>query len=133
MIRTTDPGIKDALGFLMTREIAHQISFEKALHSIQPNFPQGKLPGMPEFSRTYFSMSNGEPNVRGPWNNDDDFEYVENPKPAVDGGDGTASVTLSEDESVTLTMMKERLKSDLTADPMTGADLGSGMAQGKAE
>ncbi|EGF96892.1 hypothetical protein MELLADRAFT_70357 [Melampsora larici-populina 98AG31] len=130
---TTDPGIKDALGFLMTREIAHQISFEKALHSIQPNFPQGKLPGMPEFSRTYFSMSNGEPNVRGPWNSDADFEYVENPKPAVDGGDGTASVTLSEDDSVTLTMMKERLKSDLEADPMTGADLGSGLAQGKAE
>jgi len=78
-------------------------------------------------------MSNGEPNVRGPWNSDADFEYVENPKPAVDGGDGTASVTLSEDDSVTLTMMKERLKSDLDADPMTGADLGSGLAQGKTE
>jgi Mn-containing catalase len=130
---TTDPGIKEALGFLMTREIAHQMSFEKALHSMQPNFPQGKLPGMPEFTRTYFSMSNGEPNVRGPWNSDADFEYVENPQPAVDGGDGTASVTLSEDDSVTLTMMKERLKSDLTADPMTGADLGSGLAQGKDE
>jgi Mn-containing catalase len=127
---TTDPGIKDALGFLMTREIAHQLSFEKALHSIQPNFPQGKLPGMPEFSRTYFSMSNGEPNVRGPWNSDAVFEYVENPHPAVDGGDGTASVTLSEDDSVTLTMLKERTKSDLTSDPVTGADLGSGLGQG---
>ncbi len=127
---TTDPGIKDALGFLMTREIAHQLSFEKALHSIQPNFPQGKLPGMPEFSRTYFSMSNGEPNVRGPWNSDAEFEYVENPHPAVDGGDGTASVALSEEDSVTLTMMKERTKSDLDADPVTGADLGSGLGQG---
>jgi Mn-containing catalase len=28
---TDDPGVKDALGFLMTREIAHQKSFEKAL------------------------------------------------------------------------------------------------------
>jgi Mn-containing catalase len=28
---TDDPGIKDALGFLMTREVAHQKSFEKAL------------------------------------------------------------------------------------------------------
>jgi Mn-containing catalase len=27
---TDDPGIKDALGFLMTREVAHQKSFEKA-------------------------------------------------------------------------------------------------------
>lgn len=44
---TDDPGIKDALRFLMTREIAHMKSFEKALHSIQPNFPPGKLPGIP--------------------------------------------------------------------------------------
>ncbi|CAN7782946.1 manganese catalase family protein [Paraburkholderia hospita] len=36
---TDDPGIQETLGFLMTREIAHQKSFEKALHSIQPNFP----------------------------------------------------------------------------------------------
>ena len=33
---TDDPGVKEALGFLMTREIAHQQSFEKALYSIQP-------------------------------------------------------------------------------------------------
>jgi Mn-containing catalase len=42
---TDDPGVKEALGFLMTREIAHQKSFEKALYSISPNFPPGKLPG----------------------------------------------------------------------------------------
>src|SRR3954466_363836 len=35
---TDDPSIKDALGFLMTREIAHQKSFEKALYAIEPNF-----------------------------------------------------------------------------------------------
>jgi Mn-containing catalase len=64
---TDDPGIKDALGFLMTREIAHQKSFEKALHSIQPNFPQGKLPGNPEFTNVYFNMSKGD-DARGPWN-----------------------------------------------------------------
>src|SRR5690606_22189717 len=43
---TDDPGIKDALGFLMTREVAHQKSFEKALYSIKDNFPSGKLPGL---------------------------------------------------------------------------------------
>ncbi len=42
---TDDPGIKDALRFLMTREIAHMKSFEKALHSIQPNFPPGAARG----------------------------------------------------------------------------------------
>lgn len=126
-----DPGIKDALGFLMTREIAHQKSFEKALHSIQPNFPQGKLPGNPEFTNKYFNMSQGEPNLRGPWNQGDEWEYVESPTPAVDGGDGTATVTLNEEDVATLVMMKERLKSDPDSNPVTGADLGSGLVQGK--
>jgi len=57
---TEDAGVKDALGFLMTREIAHQQSFEKALYSIQPNFPPGKLPGKAEFTNVYFNMSVGE-------------------------------------------------------------------------
>ncbi|MCJ8203776.1 manganese catalase family protein [Pseudomonas sp. RGM2987] len=124
---TDDPGVKEALGFLMTREIAHQMSFEKALHSIQPNFPQGKLPGMPEFTNVYFNMSQGEPAVRGPWNQGDDWEFVENPTPAVDGGDGTASVQLSEKDEALLMDMKARTMSNPESDPMTGADLGSGM------
>ncbi|WP_426141152.1 manganese catalase family protein [Pseudomonas sp. DWP3-1-2] len=128
---TDDPGIKEALGFLMTREIAHQKSFEKALHSIQPNFPQGKLPGMPEFANVYYNMSAGDPNLRGPWNEGDEWEYVESPEPAVGGGDGLASVELSTDDEAVLLTMKERTKSDPQADPVTGADLGSGYAQGK--
>lgn len=128
---TDDPGIKEALGFLMTREIAHQKSFEKALHSIQPNFPQGKLLGMPEFTNVYFNMSAGEPNLRGPWNEGDEWEYVESPEPAVDGGDGTASVGLSTDDEAVLLTLKERTMSDPDANPITGADLGSGYVQGK--
>ena len=65
---TDDPGIKDALGFLMTREIAHQKSFEKALYAIEPNFPPGKLPGKPEFTDVYYDMSQGEGDATGPWN-----------------------------------------------------------------
>lgn len=126
---TDDPGVKEALGFLMTREIAHQLSFEKALHAIQPNFPQGKLPGMPEFTNKYFNMS-GEPNVRGPWNQGDEWEYVENPSTAVDGGDGTASVTLSADDMQLVEAMKSRTASNPNANPVTGADLGSGLVQG---
>ncbi|PWY45576.1 manganese catalase family protein [Pseudomonas putida] len=127
---TDDPGVKEALGFLMTREIAHQLSFEKALHAIQPNFPQGKLPGMPEFTNKYFNMS-GEPNVRGPWNEGSEWEYVENPSAAVDGGDGTASVTLTTAEAETVEAMKLRTMSDPTSNPVTGADLGSGLVNGK--
>ncbi|TDJ76218.1 manganese catalase family protein [Pseudomonas putida] len=127
---TDDPGVKEALGFLMTREIAHQLSFEKALHAIQPNFPQGKLPGMPEFTNKYFNMS-GEPNVRGPWNEGSEWEYVENPSAAVDGGDGTAWVTLTPAEAETAEAMKLRTMSDPTTNPVTGADLGSGLINGK--
>ncbi|MDR5822496.1 manganese catalase family protein [Caballeronia sp. LZ043] len=124
---TDDPGIKDALGFLMTREIAHQKSFEKALHSIQPNFPQGKLPGIPEFTSVYFNMSKGD-DARGPWNEGGDWTFVEDPQPAVDGGDGTATVNVSEQDVQTLQSMASRTASDPTAQPTTGADLGAGKA-----
>lgn len=127
---TDDPGVKEALGFLMTREIAHQLSFEKALHAIQPNFPQGKHPGMPEFTNKYFNMS-GEPNVRGPWNEGEEWEYVENPSVAVDGGDGTASVELAAPDLAILEAMKLRTMSDPASNPVTGADLGSGLVNGK--
>ncbi len=124
---TDDPGIKEALGFLMTREIAHQKSFEKALHSIQPNFPQGKLPGVPEFTNTYYNMSSGN-DARGPWNSGDDWNFVEDPQPAVDGGDGMATVGVNEADVQVLKAMASRTASDASSDPKTGADLGAGQA-----
>jgi Mn-containing catalase len=124
---TDDPGVKEALGFLMTREIAHQLSFEKALHAIQPNFPQGKLPGMPEFTNVYFNMSQGEGSTRGPWNQGDAWEFVEDPTPAVDGGDGMASVKLSAEDDALLMDMKARTMSNPDSNPVTGADLGAGV------
>ncbi len=125
---TDDPGIKDALKFLMTREIAHQKSFEKALHAMQPNFPQGKLPGVPEYSNVYYNLSQGEGDLRGPWNQGPEWEFVETPQPAVDGGDGMASVDLSKDQLKVVQQMAVRTQSDVSIDPMTGADLGSGEA-----
>ncbi|MFP3994984.1 manganese catalase family protein [Pseudomonas capeferrum] len=120
---TDDPGIKDALGFLMSREIAHQMSFEKALHSIQPNFPQGKLPGDPAFNRTYFNMSHGA-EMRGSWNEGPDWNYVDQPEPAVDGGDGKASVQLDQASAAAADAMKVRTQSNPEAQPLTGAELG---------
>lgn len=124
---TDDPGIRDALGFLMTREIAHQKSFEKALHSIQPNFPQGKLPGDPRFTNVYYDLSKGD-DARGPWNEGGDWEFVAKPEPAVDGGDGTASVNVEENDLEVLKAMAGRTASDTSVDPTTGADLGAGQA-----
>ncbi|RFP95038.1 manganese catalase family protein, partial [Pseudomonas putida] len=120
---TDDPGIKDALGFLMSREIAHQMSFEKALHSIQPNFPQGKLPGDPELNRTYFNMSHGG-EMRGSWNEGQDWIYVDKPEPAVDGGDGLATVELDKASAAAAEAMKLRTESNPQAQPLTGAELG---------
>ncbi len=121
---TDDPGVKEALGFLMTREISHQQSFEKALYSIHQNFPPGKLPGMREFSNVYFKMSDGDTGQRGPWNWQPAFELRE-AQVAVDGGDGLAQVKVSPADASLLEAAARRLKSDTSSDPMTGAMLGT--------
>jgi Mn-containing catalase len=120
---TDDPGVKEALGFLMTREISHQQSFEKALYSIQPNFPPGKLGGMPEFTNVYFNMSVGEGDMRGPWNNHGTFEFRE-VQPAVDGGTGLPEVKMNREDAKLATEAATRLRSDPDSDPLTGAMLG---------
>ncbi|WLS77914.1 manganese catalase family protein [Erwinia pyri] len=121
---TDDPGVKDALGFLMTREVAHQMSFEKALYSIRNNFPPGKLPPIEQYSNVYYNMSEGG-EVRGSWNSDENFNYVANPTPAVDGGDGSASVMLPAEQKANLDSMATRTASDPSINPVTGSDLGS--------
>ena len=125
---TDDPGVKEALGFLMTREIAHQRSFEKALYSISPNFPPGKLPGKPEFASVYYNMSQGEGDMRGPWNDSKLFLYesARERQCAVDGGDGLASVGLTSDEERDCEAMRTRTASDPLSEPVTGVELGSG-------
>ncbi|MGY2800313.1 Mn-containing catalase [Ewingella americana] len=121
---TDDPGVKDALRFLMTREVAHQLSFEKALYAIQDNFPPGKLPPVPEFESVYFHMSDEEP-VRGSWNSDENFTYVSDPQPAVDGGDGCAAVVLNDQQKAMVDAMANRTKSDPELNPITGAEIGA--------
>ncbi|MEZ3498376.1 manganese catalase family protein [Pantoea sp. KPR_PJ] len=122
---TDDVGVKDALGFLMTREVAHQLSFEKALYSIRNNFPPGKLPPVEQYSNVYYNMSAGEGDIRGSWNSDENFEYVADPGPAVDGGDGGASVNLPSDQQTDVDNMTNRTASDRSLNPTTGAELGS--------
>lgn len=110
---TPDTGVRDALGFLMTREIAHQFSFEKALASIQPNFPPGKLPGRTEYTNRYFDHSQGPGNARGPWNSEPEFVVVSDPEKlaAVGGGDGSASVQLSKQDAAALQQLAARTAS----------------------
>ncbi len=130
---TDDSGVKDALGFLMTREVAHQKSFEKALYAIQPNFPPGKLPPKKEFKDTYYDLSKGENGaMRGPWNEGKEWRFIDDMEEsmAVDGGNGEASVGLGSDEERLLAKVVKRTQSRTDIDPTTGAELGSGKASG---
>lgn len=132
---TDDPDVREALGFLMTREVAHQKSFEKALYSIEPNFPPGKLPGRPEFADKYYNLSQGKGDARGPWNTGDQWEFIsdEQQLSAVDGGDGDAYVQVSGDEKALLDQATMRSTSQQKADPTTGADLGAGPGAGSTK
>jgi Mn-containing catalase len=79
-----DPGTKDALQFLMTREITHMKAFMVALDSIGKDpLEVGKIPPTPELVTKFFNDSTGEGDEgerdeRGPWN-EDGVEYVEAP------------------------------------------------------
>ncbi|CAN5346061.1 manganese catalase family protein [soil metagenome] len=129
---TTDPGVKEALGFLMAREIAHQKSFEKALYAIEPNFPPGKMMGDPRFTNVYMDMSQGDGDMRGSWNEGgaagEEWEFVSDRSAqcAVDGGDGLATVQqMTADEIEALENVAMRTKSDPESNPTTGAELGA--------
>lgn len=130
---TDDPGIKEALGFLMTREIAHQKSFEKALYSIEDNFPPGKLPGVEPYGNIYVNTSQGDGDVEGPWNTGDQWTRIDDLSKTmpIDNGAGTATVELSSTDAAVAAKMMTRTKSDPLANPVTGVDLGAGPGAGR--
>lgn len=129
---TSDPDVKDALSFLMTREIAHQKSFEKALYSMEPNFPPGKLPGVAPFADLYVNTSQGPGDADGPWNTGEQWERLDDVEANIplNGGDGLATVELSKDQKKVASALQKRTASDPTANPVTGADLGAGPGSG---
>ncbi|MGH6956736.1 MAG: manganese catalase family protein [Caulobacteraceae bacterium] len=130
---TDDPGLKEALGFLMTREVSHQKSFEKALYAIEPNFPPGKLAGLAPFADVYVNASQGPGDARGPWNDGPQWRRIDNPQELSSDGGGVAEVTLKPAERQALTAMSDRLASDASHDPTTGADLGAGPGAGRTK
>jgi len=84
---TDDAGTKDALQFLMSREIAHMKAFSAALISMEkPPFTIGRIAATPGLIDQYVNDStgvgdDGEIDTRGPWNEGDSWEYV--PSPAL--------------------------------------------------
>jgi Mn-containing catalase len=82
---TDDAGTKDALQFLMTREITHMKAFTAALESLgKPRFSIGKIPPTAILVDQFFNDStgagdDGEIDARGPWNQGDDWKFVDAP------------------------------------------------------
>jgi Mn-containing catalase len=80
-----DAGTKDALQFLMTREITHMKAFAAALESMKkPAFSIGKIAPTPGLVNQFFNDSTGrgeegEIDTRGPWNEGGEWEFVESP------------------------------------------------------
>ncbi len=80
-----DAGSKEALQFLMTREITHMKAFMSALDSLGLGpLDVGQLEPTPGIVNQFYNDSTGEDeygnaDMRGPWNEGDDIEYVESP------------------------------------------------------
>jgi len=78
-----DPGTKDALQFLMTREITHMKAFLLGLESLGMGpLEIGRIPPTPGLVNEFFNESsgrgdNGDRDYRGPWNSGRDWDYVE--------------------------------------------------------
>src|SRR6202161_1674693 len=68
-----DPGTKEALQFLMTREITHMKAFAAALESLEKSpFSIGRLAVTPGIVNEYFNASTGDGDegdsgMKGPW------------------------------------------------------------------
>jgi Mn-containing catalase len=93
-----DVGTKDALQFLMSREITHMKAFAAALDSMEiPRFSVGQIAPTASLVNQYYNDSTGsgdrgEIDARGPWNEGGDWEFIESP--VVNGhGNGSKSPT----------------------------------------
>jgi Mn-containing catalase len=94
-----DAGTKDALQFLMTREITHMKAFAAALESMnKPAFSIGRIAPTPGLVNQFFNDSTGvgdegEIDTRGPWNQGGDWEFVDSPAlQQTSGVDATAPI-----------------------------------------
>jgi Mn-containing catalase len=92
-----DVGTKEALQFLMTREITHMKAFMLALESMGKDpLSIGEIPPTPGVVDQYFNDSTGEGDegrdMRGPWNEGNGWKFVDSPAfqdlSALHGGNG---------------------------------------------
>jgi Mn-containing catalase len=97
-----DAGTKDALQFLMTREITHMKAFAAALESMgKPTFSIGRIAPTPGLVNQFFNDStgsgdHGEIDTRGPWNEGADWVFTESPALQDGGVNGAARSIVTE-------------------------------------
>jgi Mn-containing catalase len=114
-----DAGSKDALQFLMTREITHMKAFAAALESMKkPAFSIGKIAPTPGLVNQFFNDSTGtgeegEIDTRGPWNEGGDWEFMTSPALLPEGGDLDGSIKTESAPSVASEGISELLIDEL--------------------
>ncbi len=81
---TNDHGCKETLTYLMTREVSHQRMFQLALESLGRDM-EGSLPPEQDLDTYYNLSSDGQgdrglgTNERGPWNSDENWNFIAAP------------------------------------------------------
>jgi Mn-containing catalase len=114
-----DAGTKDALQFLMTREITHMKAFAAALESMKkPAFSIGKLAPTPGLVNQFFNDSTGagdegEIDTRGPWNEGGDWEFIESPALQNPSAETSSSIKTESSPSTAPNGMDELLVNEL--------------------
>src|SRR6201747_1981832 len=114
-----DPGTKDALQFLMTREITHMKAFAAALESMKkPAFSVGKIAPTPGLVDQFFNDSTGtgdegEIDTRGPWNEGGDWEFVSSPALQDVQADASSAIVTESSPSESLEGLDELLIDEL--------------------
>jgi Mn-containing catalase len=120
---TSDAGTKDALQFLMTREITHMKAFAAALETLnKPRFMIGRIPPTAGLVDQFFNTStgngeDGDLDARGPWNDGGDLQMVEAPafqELASSQGDSGAAV----DDRTTSSAEEPELIQDLLVEQL---------------
>lgn len=128
-----DVGTKDALQFLMTREITHMKAFAAALDSLEkPRFSIGQIAPSAPLVNQYFNDSTGEGDrgeidTTGPWNEGGEWEIVDSPAFAglvAEAGSGIqAEASEADDPDTVEELLVEQLRDLLHAEKQIAKSL----------
>ncbi|RTL64237.1 MAG: DUF892 family protein [Hyphomicrobiales bacterium] len=122
-----DVGTKDALQFLMTREITHMKAFAAALDSLEmPRFSVGKIAPSAPLVDQYFNDSTGkgdmgEIDTKGPWNEGDNWQVVDAPafqeaRSATGNGEIESEASVASDPEAIRELLVDQMRDLLHAE-----------------